>query len=541
MRNRNGYSLIELLAAIIIIGLILLFVIPAAVRLITNNDAKEYSNYLKIVETGAKGYADDKKDDLGYSNDAGCIEVSIDTLIEEEYIKKFDNANIICSGKARINNNKGKLGVSINLTCTDKDGKETYKNEKISADTCEAFVPREEKALKNQIIKNGVGTGTITTYYNKQYISGRNANNYVWYSGHLWRIVYYDEEVVKMVSTDIATVMPKGNEDINYTNSLVDKWLNEVYLKTLKDYDTYLIDSTWDVSQTAASSFYPNGSEVITSKIGLLNSYETVRMSGGLASQYKWLLSNYVDSKIRTSKSGGSGSVSQETYNKDKYYAIRPAITMKADVYVIAGNGSRNLPYVLEGNSANIARNTLLNTRYSGEYLKINNNLYRIVEIDNELTKVIKVEALNERQYADDNDKHNYSYSLIYEYLKNDWYVNDLGSDKKLIYANGSWCGRQVSTNLELLSSCEGDTITAPVGLPSLGDVLTANNDDTTDNFWTIDYAGEGIMNVISVDTKTTESVLETAQIKPVMYLKSNVIITSGNGTHDNPFVLDLK
>lgn len=541
--NKKGYSLIELLAVIIIVGLIVIVAIPAVSRILTSNDEKEYSNYFMVVESSAKAYADDKKDDLGSSNDTGCIEVSLDDLIKEEYVKEFDSDEVTCSGDVRLNNNKGNLKININLTCVNDKGKETFKKENIGEEACIAYAPKDDDGLRSKIINNGVGSGTTAVYSNKTYIRGSNPNNYVWYSGKIWRVVYYDNYSIKLISNDIITVMTKNdNSAISYKNSLISKWLNNTFLPSLKNYNNYLIDTIWDTSSTSSPTFSPSGSETVTSKVGLLNSYEASRMGSYLGSNYKWLLSNYYNNKVRVSTKSGSGNIKEEDFSYTKYYAIRPAITMKSDVYVISGDGSQNNPYILEGNSTNIPKGTLINTRVSGEYLKINDNVYRIVSTSNNLTKVIMVDSLAEMQYSN-NNSHNYSYSNVYEYLKNDWY-NSLGDDKKLIYENASWCHKTISKPVLYSLNCEGDTITSPVGIPVLGDLYTANNDGNKDVFWTINpYStnGEPSMNVISNDTVIDSKVSTSQKVKPVMYLKENVIINSGEGTKDNPFILGLK
>jgi len=73
--------------------------------------------------------------------------------------------------------------------------------------------------------------------------------------------------------------------------------------------------------------------------------------------------------------------------------------------------------------------------------------------------------------------------------------------------------------------------------------VYTANNSGN-DTFWTIDAystTGDISMNVISKDTNVTLAIDKTARVKPVMYLKDNVVIDSGKGTKYDPFVLKLK
>jgi len=91
MKNKKGFSLIELVGVIVIIGLILIVAIPAVTKLLKSNNNKEYENYLKIIKAGALRYADELKDDLGNSNNSGCITIDLNDLIEKGYIKKFND------------------------------------------------------------------------------------------------------------------------------------------------------------------------------------------------------------------------------------------------------------------------------------------------------------------------------------------------------------------------------------------------------------------------------------------------------------------
>lgn len=142
MKNEKGFSLIELMAVIIIIGLILIVVVPAVSRLLTTNDQKEYDRYLDIIEAGAIRYSDSRKDDLGSYKDNGCLEVDLEELVSQKYIKEFNDKKVTCTGTVRLNNNLGNLKVSINLTCTSNDsGRVTFELKEIENTSCIVYTP----------------------------------------------------------------------------------------------------------------------------------------------------------------------------------------------------------------------------------------------------------------------------------------------------------------------------------------------------------------------------------------------------------------
>ena len=57
--NKKGFTLVELLATIVIMALIMTMAFPSIQRLITNNDKQKYSSYEKSMQEYAKAYYED--------------------------------------------------------------------------------------------------------------------------------------------------------------------------------------------------------------------------------------------------------------------------------------------------------------------------------------------------------------------------------------------------------------------------------------------------------------------------------------------------
>lgn len=79
---------------------------------------------------------------------------------------------------------------------------------------------------------------------------------------------------------------------------------------------------------------------------------------------------------------------------------VRPSVNLKSTIKISSGSGSLTEPYILEEDVREpINGTTLFSTRYSGEYLTFNNELYRIVateSISGEiLTKITAVDKPN--------------------------------------------------------------------------------------------------------------------------------------------------
>lgn len=96
--KKKGFTLIELIAVIVIMGLLLLIVLPATTRLMKENKNKKYDEYYNLIEKAALLYADSRKDDLGGVNASGCIDTSVEFLVKNKYLKEFDEDGVICNG-----------------------------------------------------------------------------------------------------------------------------------------------------------------------------------------------------------------------------------------------------------------------------------------------------------------------------------------------------------------------------------------------------------------------------------------------------------
>ena len=110
--------------------------------------------------------------------------------------------------------------------------------------------------------------------------------------------------------------------------------------------------------------------------------------SGYSSSSYMWLMNPYSTSGVWNVDNDGNGS----GFNSpSSTYGGRPSINLKSGIQLSGGSGTKANPYTILGDKEEVTiGTTLLNTRSSGEYVKFNNELYRIVSIENEITKINK-------------------------------------------------------------------------------------------------------------------------------------------------------
>ena len=95
----------------------------------------------------------------------------------------------------------------------------------------------------------GVGDyGTIDKTDSEQtFITGTDPNNYIWYSGKLWRAVSIDpnDNSVKLVTQWNITTTQYSTATLNtYKNSYTEQWLNDTstdgFLGNLRDSDNFI-------------------------------------------------------------------------------------------------------------------------------------------------------------------------------------------------------------------------------------------------------------------------------------------------------------
>ena len=254
-----------------------------------------------------------------------------------------------------------------------------------------------KSTVAQTLLSNGLGVkGSFDTSDTEQtFITGKNPNNYIWYSGKLWRAVSIDptDNSVKLVTQwGISSISYNQANNSAFKGSYMEQWLNDTsvddFLGNLREPEKFIkTDSVWNATMTT-ETIKPEKTTMVTDAVGLLNIYEytmsyknATSKTGYLYNSSLWLtLTAYSSSKVYAVS---FGSLSQTVTNSD---IARPVINLKPTIKIIAGSGTSDNPYRLEGDADTPTSGTLLSTRYSGEYISFGtreNNLYRIVSHEN--------------------------------------------------------------------------------------------------------------------------------------------------------------
>ena len=425
---------------------------------------------------------------------------------------------------------------------------------------------------------NGLGANGVfdTSDSEQTFITGTDPNNYIWYSGKLWRAVSIDptDNSVKLVTQWNISALPY-NADGNpaFKGSYMEQWLNDTsvdgFLGNLREPDKFIkTDSVWNATSTTETT-KPEKTTMVTDAVGLLNIYEhtisyknatysTGYLNNGLS---WWTLTPYGTSSVRGVYHDGRSSYSN-IYSPTYSSGSRPSINLKSAVKIIDGDGTIDNPYRLQGDNDS-PTGILLSMRYSGEYISFGtggNNLYRIVSHENgtgtKITSAIPLKGGNYEKKAFGNNEIFSKDNTIGKFLNGDYLTSGtyLTSDQvNMIEDNTTWYLGTVDSgaNYKLAkyqditgSNLTASTTTAKIGLLRMGELMAGqfDKDGNNTNYWTLTpYSTSNVRYVVSDgDGKFRDRVISEG-IRPAMNLKQNVVITGGKGTKEEPFQIKLE
>ena len=350
------------------------------------------------------------------------------------------------------------------------------------------------------------------------------------------------------------------------------QWLNDTsvdgFLGNLRDYEKFIkTDSTWNATQTTETT-KPAKTTMVTSAVGLLNIYEYTMSYKGTTYSNGYLNNGLYWWTLTPSSTSSACFVN---YRGDaisdgvaSMHGARPTINLKSSVEIVSGSGTEDNPYRLKGDKDIPTSGTKLATRYSGEYIRFGtgeNNLYQIVSHETEgLTKITSATPLKESggyltmEFASSGV--NYSSSntigafLNGEYLTGGSYLTT--DQVNMIEDNTTWylgtVGDGTSYKLAKYASATSTNLTsnttaAKVGLLRLGELNSGQFDKLGNNtdYWTLTPSSTSVRYVNSSGYAYSYGVTTSHGARPTVNLKSNVVITNGDGTKDNPFEVSMQ
>ena len=127
--NNKGFTMVELLVAMAIMGLLIIMAFPTIRAVQSNNTSTKYKEYGKSVISAAKLYTDSYEEDLFDLNDNnGMKSIYLDELVKKDLLKDISISDSTCLNGSSVNIIKYKDDYTycLNLICS-TGGKEVYK------------------------------------------------------------------------------------------------------------------------------------------------------------------------------------------------------------------------------------------------------------------------------------------------------------------------------------------------------------------------------------------------------------------------------
>ena len=397
---------------------------------------------------------------------------------------------------------------------------------------------------------------TVKSNTENGYYVGNVDNNYIYFNNMLFRIVRVnDDNSVLIVSNDALANVDYTN-DGRFTDSALDKWLNDYFYNLLEpSYQDLIKSSSWcdDVISSDNITTTECSRQTDKRKVGILSLQDYNLSYDGVSSyldksNFSWYANLAEDNKawaITSTDSYPNTIYSSESTN---LLNVVPALNLKASTTILEGDGTYTDPYVVVKRDT-ARRSSELNKRQVGEYVSYSGYLFRISNIlDDGTTEVIMDSVLksNNRQidigYTNGNKQKVYNPNQegnIGYKIKNDMtrYINtDLFVSKNIsvpIYnKNITYQGKKDTKEYKLL-----------ITIPSTFDIFSARSSTANDSgYWLRDSSKQDNTKAVvrSLGTLTYSNASDNLQagVKVLAYFDKDVIIESGKGTYLDPYTL---
>ena len=375
---------------------------------------------------------------------------------------------------------------------------------------------------------------------------GEVDDNYLEYSGILYRIIGIDKEKnIKVISDKSVTMMYSGLEK-GYDKSYVNKWLNYdkdvsssgVYENNIKESVNYL-----------SSTYYCE--DIIDDIKNITCDKNTTNYKISLLSLYDYYKAGGKSSFLNNGETFYLGTLNKDNHNyyitsdgevsineiSTRTYAVRPVITIISSSVLLSGKGTKDDPYKILEIKPSTLEDTTINT-----YVSFSNQVFKVIDNSTDATKVALNGVIKEndidvvKSFGGKNNKYSNSKNTVGYYLNNT-YLKTL--DSKNIIKSNWYIGALSLDNLDY-SNEKNTKVNLSVGMLSLGDMFVGD----INNVLTLSRGIESdqIINVINKEGNFYgDFITSKYNVRPALYLNNELKITGGNGTFDAPYELGVS
>ena len=561
-KNKKAFTLIELLAVIIILAIVALIATPIVLDVIEDARISAGRSEANIIYNGINNY---------------CINEEMAAQLDPNYIRictsdmdKDDVPTMVNLGNATVDElvyNGEKL---TTLVITSNNHKFTLCPSGTFAMDDESC-PRDPNSLITKLLaqySEGNTTGLVKDANNENlyYYTGTNeqvSNNFLWYGGHQWRVLEFDisaNTLTLITQQPLTAIQPASavwESKESYESSYIKTWLNDYFYNSLdSSIQATIQDSTFNIGISTDID------EITTTKkVGLLDGDQYER--AGSADSYLdikesfWLGNRYSSSVVSGVNYSGrlSGSSPSSTNG------VRPVIKI-SDITITGGGGTLASNYQV-GNKAtntnNVQVGEYINVPYNGSDNACGNDnicTFRVVSKDSDSIKVVLNGLLQTTSKYGSSTTISTSHTIYTPLNAFALGISDTYryTGNKTFYIGDYLSGADYE-------DIQDETLEASIGLPTVGemfsgndidlgtsstktfvDVNTIENPTVSSNYWTMNrYSSSYVRGGDSYGYLFNLNLPATNGVRAVIYLKSGisaVTFTGGEGTPNSPYTL---
>ena len=403
---------------------------------------------------------------------------------------------------------------------------------------------------------------------NLYYYTGTNeqvANNFLWYGGHQWRVIEFDNsaKTITLITQQPLTAIQPASEvwesEEAYNSSYINTWLNDYFYNSLdSSVQATIQDSTFNIG------IYNNVSEITTTKkVGLLDQTQYER--AGSANSFLdikdiwWLGNRYSSSNVRHVDNNGY----LYSFNPSNGDGVRAVIKI-SDLTITGGDGTLANNYrtsTKATNTSDIQVGEYINIPYNGSDNACGSDklcTMRVVSKNDSSVKVVLNGLLSTTSaWAADASDNITTSDTIYANVLNSFIAN---IDSAYITTGTFGVGMYAGGNSYTVPAAT--TITANVGLPTVGEMFSGNDIDLSTSstktfvdvaiienptilsyYWTMNRDSSSYVRYVSNNGGLNfDNPSNSGGARAVFYLKSGtsaLTFTGGEGTPQNPYTLN--
>lgn len=194
-----------------------------------------------------------------------------------------------------------------------------------------------------------------------------------------------------------------------------------------------------------------------------------------------------------------------------------------------------------------VKRNTDDTNYYHGfgtnNYVQFSGMTWQIVNVNEDNTVKVML-ASNAANIAWSTNLEEYKDSNVYQWLNKEFYSHLTNVDEYVVQ-DAEWCSSTFTSSDQIPTSCNGTPVKAAVGLLSVAEVqqTIVENKTYIDSYsWLLDSMSNSLKWHVYIEANKligTEASSTYLGVKPVINLKTNLYVNSGNGSQDNPYKLN--